>query len=123
MNYIVSQWGEGVSVGLAGDPSEVDENANLAHNLFKSRFYNDLFNGRINFSSLRQFYKFVVYKHCLAYMSENNCSLREAIVNTKKEIRGEFIMKKNFMGQLRNTPVTYRQGSYNDGDFGYDYED
>lgn len=123
MNYIVSQWGGGVSVGLAGSPDEVGENANLAHNLFKSRYYSDLFNGRINFSSLRQFYRFLVYKHCLGYMSENNCSLREAIVDTKKDIKGEFIMKKNFMSQLRKMPVTYKQGSYSDGDFGCYYED
>ena len=56
-------------------------------------------------------------------MSENNCSLREAIVDTKKDIKGEFIMKKNFMNQLRKMPVTYKQGSYSDGDFGYYHED
>ena len=123
MNYIVSIWGAGISVGLAGKPEEVKEDFNLAHNLFNTRSYNDLFNGRMNFPSLRRFYKFLVYKHCLADMSDNQISLRESIKKNKKSTRAHFIMKKNFMQELDKVPVSYNMGAYNDGDFGYYYED
>lgn len=123
MNYVVSQWGSGVSVGLAGKPEEVKEDFNLAHNLFNTRSYEDLFNGRMNFPSLRQFYKFLVYKHCLADMADNQISLRESIKKNKKSTRAHFIMKKNFMQELNKLPVSYKFGAYNDGDFGYYYED
>jgi hypothetical protein len=55
MKYIVSQWGNGLSVGLIGTPDEVERDKNLAHNLFGAKSYDDLFNGRINFKSISIF--------------------------------------------------------------------
>ena len=123
MNYIVSQWGKGVSVGLAGTPEEVRVDATLAHNLFKINFFDDLFNGRLNFPSVCKFYRFLIYKHALPTMSRRNRSLAEAIKINKKQVRSHFILFKNFMNELDKTPYSYKMGVHNDGDFGYYYED
>lgn len=123
MNYIVSNWGAGVSVGLAGTPDEVETDANLAHNLFNAGFYDDLFNGRINFSSLEKFYRFLIYKHALPIMLEYSCTLKEAIKYCKPDVRKHKIIHSHFMYELNKLPSEYNTGIYNDGDFGYNFED
>lgn len=123
MRYVVSQWGNGLSVGMIGRPEEVEVDKNLAHNIFGARSYDDLFNGRINFSSIFYFYKFLLYKYALPYMLEHGCSLRSATKATKHKAKGCTVIKDNFMLKISRTPITYNIGSYNDGDFGYEYED
>ncbi len=123
MRYVVSQWGTGLSIGMIGKPEEVEEDKNLAHNIFGARSYDDVFNGRINFSSIFYFYKFLLYKHALPYMFQHGGSLRSAIKATKHKVKEYTIIKDNFMFQISRLPVAYNVGLYNDGDFGYYYED
>jgi hypothetical protein len=123
MKYVVSQWGTGLSVGMIGRPEEVEQDKNLAHNIFGARSYDDVFNGRINFSSIFYFYKFLLYKYALPHMFEHGCSLRSAIKATKALAKNHTVIKENFMFQISRLPVAYNVGLYNDGDFGYEYED
>ena len=123
MRYVISQWGTGLSVGMIGRLEEVEADKNLANNIFGARSYDDLFNGRINFSSIFYFYKFLLYKYALPYMFEHGCSLRSATKATKHKARECTIIKDNFMFKVNRLPATYRIGLYNDGDFGYEYED
>ncbi len=123
MRYVVSQWGTGLSVGIIGGPEEVEEDKNLAHNIFGARSYDDFFNGRINFSSIFYFYKFLLYKYALPHMFQHNCSLRSAIKATKHKAKECIIIKDNFMFKVNRLSTPYRIGLYNDGDFGYEYED
>ena len=123
MRYVVSQWGNGLSVGLIGKPEEVEEDKNLAHNILGAKSYDDVFNGRINFKGIFYFYKFLLYKHSLPYMAEHSCSLRSAIKATKDRVKQYTIIHENFMTAISRLPIHYNIGYYNDGDFGYDYED
>lgn len=123
MKYIVSQWGNGLSVGLIGTPDEVERDKNLAHNLFGAKSYDDLFNGRINFKSIFYFYKFLLYKHALPCMDKYKCSLRMATKATKERVKQYSIIKHNFMSQVDRLPMQHKMGYYNDGDCGYNYED
>jgi len=123
MKYIVSQWGAGLSVGMIGKPEEVERDKNLAHNIFGVKYYDDVFNGRMNFNCIFKFYKFLIYKHALPFMNEHRCSLRSAIARTRSEIKKHAVVKNNFMFDLSRLPVQYKMGSYNDGDYGYEYED
>jgi len=123
MRYVVSQWGSGLSVGLIGRPEEVEEDKNLAHNIFGAKSYDDVFNGRINFKSIFYFYKFLWYKNALPYMAKHNCSLRSATKATKDNVKQYTIIKENFMSVISRLPIHYNIGNYNDGDFGYEYED
>jgi len=123
MKYVVSQWGNGLSIGMVGRPEEIESDMNLAHNLFNVNSYDDMFNGRMNFSSIYKFYKFLIYKHALPFMREHRCSLRSAIHNTKNLIRQHTVIKNNFMYELKHLPMQYKIGRYNDGDFGYEFED
>ena len=123
MKYVVSQWGNSLSVGLIGRPEEVEKDKNLAHNIFGANSYDDVFNGRINFSSIFYFYKFLFYKHALPYMFQYGGSLRSAIKATKHKVKEHMVIKDNFMSQISKLPMTYNIGSYSDGDFGYRYED
>ena len=123
MKYVLSVWGSSLSVGLIGKVEEIETDRNLAHNIFGAKFYDDVFNGRINFSSIYKFYKFLIYKHALPYMAEHRCSLRSAISRTKNDIKSHMIIKNNFMTNLSRLNTTYRIGKYDDGDFGYEYED
>ena len=123
MKYIVSQWGNGLSVGLIGTPDEVERDKNLAHNIFGAKSYDDLFNGRINFKSIFYFYKFLLYKHALPCMDKYKCSLRMATKATKERVKQYSIIKHNFMSQVDRLPMQHKMGYYNDGDCGYGYED
>lgn len=123
MKYVVSQWGNGLSIGMIGRPEEIEVDKNMAHNIFGVKFYDDMFNGRMNFNCIFKFYKFLIYKHAIPFMDEHRCSLRSAIARTRSEIKKHTIVKNNFMHQLRNLPVQYKMGVYNDGDFGYEFED
>lgn len=123
MKYIVSQWGNGLSVGLIGTPDEVERDKNLAHNLFGAKSYDDLFNGRINFKSIFYFYKFLLYKHALPCMDKYKCSLRMATKATKERVKQYSIIKHNFMSQVDRLPRQHKMGYYNDGDCGGGYED
>jgi hypothetical protein len=123
MKYVVSSWGNGISVALIGPPEEVRSDANLAHNLFNASFKSDFMNGRINFPGIRTFYRFLIYKHALPYMDECACSLRPAMVGTKAELKAHKIEKRNFMREYQSSRSVYQIGSHNDGDFGYYYED
>ena len=123
MRYVISQWGTGLSVGIIGGLEEVEEDKNLAHNIFGARSYDDFFNGRINFSSIFYFYKFLLYKYALPHMFQHGCSLRSAIKATKHKAKECIIIKDNFMFKVNRLPAPYRIGLYNDGDFGYEYED
>ena len=123
MKYIVSQWGNGLSVGLIGTPDEVESDKNLAHNLFGAKSYDELFNGRINFKSIFYFYKFLLYKHALPCMDKYKCSLRMATKATKERVKQYSIIKHNFMSQVDRLPMQHKMGYYNDGDCGGGYED
>lgn len=118
--YIVSRWGETLAVGLIGTPEEVERDINLAHNLFNCNSFNDSFNGRINFSCLTKFYKFLLYKYLLPLRNQG-ASFKQALKEAKKKVLENRIIFKDFM--LTYSVKTYNLGTYQDGDFGYEFED
>lgn len=102
MKYILCNMGDQFVVGLDGSDAEAAQNANLAHNLFNSRARYDIFNGRINFTSPRQFLKFLIYKEWL-----NNGQCLRSAAKTARQIL-EFQTKRvDFMRQLRQRSNNY----------------
>ncbi len=122
MQYIISRWGNGISVGLIGNPEEIETNAALAHNLFKAPFFEDRFNGRLNFSSCHKFYKFLLYKHSFPIMMKSNCLMRQAMKMNRKNMKDE-IRFDNFMTKVQKSGPRYSIGTHNDGDFNNQFED
>lgn len=123
MNYIVSVWGNGISVGLNGDSEEIKQDANLANSLFGSKFYDNFYNGRINFKSIYKFYKFLLYKHALPHMMKKGCNLKTALKQVRTQVKDNPITFRNFMLDHRPINYGYKLGEYQDGDFGYEFED
>ena len=89
--------GDAFVVGLEGTPEEVTQDANLAHNIFNANFFNDVFNGRINFSSRGQFYKFLIYKIRFRYPP---ISIRDT-AKTARRVLTEQTIRQDFMRQIR----------------------
>jgi hypothetical protein len=88
--------GDAFVVGLEGTPEEVTQDANLAHNIFNANFFNDVFNGRINFSSRGQFMKYLIYKSILG----QGLSIRDA-AKTARRVLTEQTIRQDFMRQIR----------------------
>lgn len=62
MQYLISQNGLGIVVGLIGDQQEALENRTLAENIYNVETSDNLFAGLIHMKSFRQFRKFLILK-------------------------------------------------------------
>jgi hypothetical protein len=115
MKYITCHFGEFLVVGLDGPAAEAEEQQTLAHNLFDTYVGNDVFAGRINFTGLKQFKRFLIYKEYFALrMGKNGCNeialLRRAI-KAAQDILADKVVKHNFMAHIRQNITFYNVGS------------
>tara|TARA_R110000823_G_scaffold227772_1_gene355000 strand:- start:267 stop:641 length:375 start_codon:yes stop_codon:yes gene_type:complete len=111
MKYITCNFGEFLVVGLDGSASEAEKQQNLAHNLFDSYTGDDVFAGRINFTGLDQFEKFLIYKEYFALrMGNRDCDeeelLRQSATAAKKILDGQ-VIQSNFMSHIRQNISFY----------------
>ena len=56
-------------------------------------------------------------------MLENNWSFRHAIKMNKKAVRETQMRHQSFMNQIQRNPDPCLIGIYQDGDYGYNFED
>ena len=99
--YIISIYGSSIAVGML-DPTQVKTDTNLSHNLFDTYVNDHYYHGVLIFSSLNQFYKFLIYKNLFADWSADRdylIQLREATNKARSVINNE-IYFEHFMPQI-----------------------
>jgi hypothetical protein len=128
LNYIISNNGLGIAVGITGDKQLATEAATLAENIYGSNTSDNLFAGLIHMASVEQFKKFLTLKEYFLIWDEhwtkNRVSGRRdaALVMqfTRRAIkRAKLIMEsnvsyQNFMHQISNRNAEYQIGGYQD---------
>ena len=101
MKYTISTYGSSIAVGML-DPTEAETDTNLSHNLFNTYVNDHYYRGVLIFSSLGQFYKFLIYKNLFADWDPSRdylIQLREATNKTRSVINNE-ISFDHFMPQV-----------------------
>lgn len=128
LNYIISNNGLGIAVGIMGDKQLATEAATLAENIYGSNISDNLFAGLIHMSCVDQFKKFLTLKEYFLIWDEhwtkNRVSGRRdaALVMqfTRRAIkRAKLIMEsnvsyQNFMYQISNRNAEYQIGNHQD---------
>ena len=119
MKYLVYNYGLGIAVGLLEQEGATEE-INLAHNLYDNNANYSLFHGCINFSSFKQFKRFLILKEYFKICEENKQNkfneyqfLRRAINRAKQLIKTN-VLFHNFMSQIRSSTLKYNIGTYQD---------
>lgn len=119
MKYLISHYGAGIAVGLL-EQEGAEEEINLAHNLYDNNANYSFFHGCINFSSFKQFKRFLILKEYFKVCDENKenkfCEykfLRTAISRAKQLIKTN-VSFHNFMSQIRISSPRYNIGTYQD---------
>ncbi len=96
--YIISNYGSSVAIGML-DPTQVEIDTNLSHNLFNTHVNNNFYLGTLVFSSINQFYKFLIYKNLLPnYKAEKGyrVQLKEAS-NKARSVINNKTSRNSFM--------------------------
>jgi hypothetical protein len=116
MNYLISWYGQQICVGLLNKEG-AEEEANLAHNLFKSHNNTYLFHGALNFKSTKEFWRFLILKEYLPKLMDNlGCSrrkrkelLQDSFVKVR-EVKENNVNFQNFMQQVSQSNNCYDIG-------------
>jgi hypothetical protein len=129
LNYIVSNYGVGIAVGIAGDPQEAEQDAVLAENIYGCNYSDHLFTRLIHMKSFEQFKKFLTLKEYFKVW-DNHFAIergeeeeykrgnvmkftREAIKNAREVINNQVSME-NFMFGMSSRNAEYVLGRYQD---------
>lgn len=117
MKYIVSNYGLGITVGLLNKET-AEEEMNLAQNLYNVNVDYSLFHGSINFASLRQFKRFLIYKNYFSdYFADrdapfNAFKLLRGAVNKMKQTMDSNVCFNNFMSHIHGSNNHYNVSIY-----------
>ena len=101
MKYIISTYGENIAVALL-DPNTAEQDINLSHNLFNTHVNNSLYNSILSFTSLKRFYRFLIYKYMFRYWSPNKTyrQILKRASNKARSVINNEIKYENFMPQI-----------------------
>lgn len=115
--YILSNYGSSVAVGML-DSSQVEIDTNLSHNLFNTHVNNNYYLGCLIFSSINQFYKFLIHKNLLPnYKTEISyrVQLKEA-TNKARSVINNKTFRNSFMLEIsRNQTPSHIYSVYSPG--------
>jgi len=117
VNYLISWYGQHICVGLLNKEG-AEQEANLAHNLFKSHNNEYLFHGALNFKSVKEFWRFLILKEYLPKLMDNmGCSkkkkkelLKESFIKAR-ETKENNVNFQNFMQQISASNNCYNLGN------------
>ena len=134
MNYIVSNNGAGIAVGLIGDKQEAECLANLAYNLYNANTSDEYFDSLIYLPSFKKFKELLVMKEYYNewdkyWESVNHHKIEEgdeskthmlpsfvlkftkAALRTVNEIISNNVKMENFMQNISNNTQAYSLGT------------
>lgn len=128
LNYIVSNNGLGIAIGICGDKQLALQDATLAENIYGSNHNDSLFDHLLYMPSVEAFKKFLIVKEyfCIwdEHFTRNKVSGSRIKANvmqfTKRAIkRAKLIMEsqvrhENFMQQISDRNQEYMLGKYQD---------
>lgn len=128
LNYIISNYGLGVAIGITGDKQLAEQDAILAENIYGSNHSDDLFASLIYMAGVRQFQKFLTLKEYFLIWDEHWGKNKVAgrrdpaliLQFTRRAIkRARLVMEsnvsfENFMQGISARNNTYEIGGYQD---------
>jgi hypothetical protein len=128
LNYIISNYGLGIAIGITGNKQLAEQDAILAENIYGSNHSDDLFTSLIYMASVRQFQKFLTLKEYFLIWDEhwgkNKIAGRRdpalILQFTRRAIkRARLVMEsnvrfENFMQGISARNNTYEIGGYQD---------
>ncbi len=128
LNYIVSNNGLGIAIGITGDKQESSECATLAENIYGCNTSDHLFGSLIYMHGIDQFKKFLILKeyfkvwdnHWAANKDNENPTapniykFTKKAINKAKEIMISNVRYENFMSQISARNNEYSIGGYQD---------
>jgi len=128
LNYIISNYGLGIAIGITGDKQLAEQDAILAENIYGSNHSDDLFASLIYMASVRQFQKFLALKEYFLIWDEHWGKNKVAgrrdpaliLQFTRRAIkRARLVMEsnvsfENFMQGISARNNTYEIGGYQD---------
>lgn len=127
LQFIISNYGAGITIGMIGDKQLAQECAILAENIFGWYHSDELFDGMIHAPGVEEFRKFLIIKEYFLVWDEHWGKNRVAgrrdpakvLAFTKRAIkRANLIMEtvkfENYMSQISNRNAEYALGSHND---------
>lgn len=128
MNYIVSNNGAGIAVGIVGETAK--EDATLAENIYGCNTSDYLFDSLIYMSSVRQFRKFLILKEYFKVWDKHWAANKEYndhlpilpnvyrftkdAIKQAKEIINSSVSYENFMQKISARNNEYQIGGYQD---------
>ena len=86
LQYLISNYGGGIVVGLIGDKQQATEEATLAENIFGSYWTDHLFSAVIHMNDVRQFTKYLFLKEYFAIWDEHWTRNRVAKTRNKPDV-------------------------------------
>lgn len=128
MRYLISWYGQQIAVGIL-EKDGIEEEINLAHNLFNSYHKDYLFHATLHFKSVKQFWKFLILKEYLPMLMDNigankqkRMSLLKKAFSIARETRNNKVGYENFMDKITaENNHYYHIGEYQDEVEGYEY--
>ncbi len=128
LQYIVSNNGFGIAIGICGDKQLALQDATLAENIYGSNHNDSLFNHLLYMPSVEAFKKFLIIKEYFCVWDEYFAQNKGTCIRTKANImqftrraikRAKLVMEsqvsyENFMQQISNRNQEYMLGGYQD---------
>ena len=130
LNYIVSNNGLGIAIGITGDKQEATECATLAENIYGCNISDHLFGSLIYMHGIQQFKKFLILKEYFKVWDKHWAANKEyndhlpippnvykftkEAINKAKEIMSSHVRYENFMSAISSRNNEYQMGGYQD---------
>lgn len=130
LNYIVSNNGLGITIGITGDKQEAIECATLAENIYGCNVSDHLFNSLIYMASVNQFRKFLILKEYFQVWDKHWAANKEyndhlpippnvyrftkEAIKRAKQIMSSNVRYENFMSAISSRNNEYSMGGYTD---------
>lgn len=128
LQYIVSNNGFGIAIGICGDKQLALQDATLAENIYGSNHNDSLFNHLLYMPSVEAFKKFLIVKEYFCVWDEHFSRNKGTGARTKGNVmqftrraikRAKLVMEsqvryENFMQQISNRNQEYMLGGYQD---------
>ena len=101
MKYKLSQHGAHITVGLL-DANTAQEDINLSHNLLNTHAGDNYYNGVLNFSTYKKFYRFLIHKYIFEFWRPNKrySQILKAASNKARSVINTEVEYENFMPQI-----------------------
>tara|TARA_R110000803_G_scaffold210311_1_gene281761 strand:- start:556 stop:909 length:354 start_codon:yes stop_codon:yes gene_type:complete len=104
MKYLVSTNGLNISVGLL-DLETAEQDINLSHNLLNTNAGDHYYCGVIHFSSIKEFFRFLINKYYLVYWvpGDSFSMILRRAANKTRQVLNEEAKYQNFVPQIDRT--------------------